>query len=203
MSKLSKLATAAALVVSLGGIVGITSVGADTAPVVTVTPSTGLQDGNTVTVSATGFPPNLGLYILECTNVAKPTLNDCAFSKEVGAGIPNPITTDASGNLPASKFQVSAGAIGSNGGTCGTKSSDLTCIIGISDAAQTAQGQTTITFADPSTLTTSTTQPSSTSTTMAPVVKKAKKTTITCVKGKATKKITAVHPACPKGWKKK
>jgi hypothetical protein len=31
----------------------------------------------------------------------------------------------------------------------------------------------------------------------------AKKTTITCVKGKLTKKITAVGPKCPAGYKKK
>ena len=31
----------------------------------------------------------------------------------------------------------------------------------------------------------------------------AKKTTITCVKGKTTKKVTATNPACPKGYKKK
>jgi len=30
-----------------------------------------------------------------------------------------------------------------------------------------------------------------------------KKVTITCVKGKATKKVTAVNPKCPKGYKKK
>jgi hypothetical protein len=35
----------------------------------------------------------------------------------------------------------------------------------------------------------------------APVV--AKKTTITCVKGKTTKKVTAVKPTCPTGFKKK
>ena len=31
----------------------------------------------------------------------------------------------------------------------------------------------------------------------------AKKTSITCVKGKKTKKVTAINPACPKGYKKK
>jgi hypothetical protein len=31
----------------------------------------------------------------------------------------------------------------------------------------------------------------------------AKKTTITCVKGKLTKKVTAIKPVCPKGYKKK
>jgi len=30
-----------------------------------------------------------------------------------------------------------------------------------------------------------------------------KKTSITCVKGKVTKKITAVKPQCPKGFKKR
>jgi hypothetical protein len=30
-----------------------------------------------------------------------------------------------------------------------------------------------------------------------------KKTTITCVKGKLTKKVTAAKPVCPKGYKKK
>jgi len=30
-----------------------------------------------------------------------------------------------------------------------------------------------------------------------------KKTTITCVKGKISKKVTAVNPKCPKGYKKK
>jgi hypothetical protein len=31
----------------------------------------------------------------------------------------------------------------------------------------------------------------------------AKATTITCIKGKTTKKVTAVNPTCPAGYKKK
>jgi hypothetical protein len=31
----------------------------------------------------------------------------------------------------------------------------------------------------------------------------AKKTSITCVKGKTSKKVTAVKPTCPTGYKKK
>jgi hypothetical protein len=31
----------------------------------------------------------------------------------------------------------------------------------------------------------------------------AKKTSITCIKGKTTKKVTAVNPKCPTGYKKK
>jgi hypothetical protein len=30
-----------------------------------------------------------------------------------------------------------------------------------------------------------------------------KKTSITCVKGKTTKKVTAINPKCPTGYKKK
>ena len=41
----------------------------------------------------------------------------------------------------------------------------------------------------------------SASATAAPVA--AKKTSITCVKGKTTKKVTAVNPKCPIGYKKK
>jgi len=38
---------------------------------------------------------------------------------------------------------------------------------------------------------------------IAPVKATAKKTTITCVKGKTTKKVTATKPVCPMGYKKK
>jgi hypothetical protein len=40
-----------------------------------------------------------------------------------------------------------------------------------------------------------------TSASAAPVA--AKKTSITCINGKTTKKVTAVNPTCPKGYKKK
>ena len=39
------------------------------------------------------------------------------------------------------------------------------------------------------------------STSVKPVI--AKKTSITCVKGKTIKKVTAINPLCPKGYKKK
>jgi hypothetical protein len=37
----------------------------------------------------------------------------------------------------------------------------------------------------------------------APTTSAPKKSTITCIKGKSSKKVTAVKPACPSGWKKK
>jgi hypothetical protein len=39
--------------------------------------------------------------------------------------------------------------------------------------------------------------------TASPAVQKAKKSTITCSKGKVTKKVTATNPKCPAGYKKK
>jgi hypothetical protein len=38
---------------------------------------------------------------------------------------------------------------------------------------------------------------------VAPVTVAKKKSTITCVKGKTTKKVSAVTPKCPAGFKKK
>jgi hypothetical protein len=49
---------------------------------------------------------------------------------------------------------------------------------------------------------TPTPSPSATPTTVAKPAA-AKKTSITCVKGRTSKKITAVNPKCPSGYKKK
>jgi hypothetical protein len=38
---------------------------------------------------------------------------------------------------------------------------------------------------------------------ISPIVNKVKKSSITCVKGKVTRKVTAVSPKCPNGYKKK
>jgi hypothetical protein len=51
-------------------------------PTITVTPSTGLIDGQTVTVSGAGFTvgtPTI-LFLDECANVASPVLGDCSAS---------------------------------------------------------------------------------------------------------------------------
>ena len=58
------------------------------------------------------------------------------------------------------------------------------------------------TFSSP-TLRVKLTQDSAEKTTAKPVEVAPKKSTITCVKGKSSKKVTAVKPACPSGWKKK
>ena len=55
----------------------------------------------------------------------------------------------------------------------------------------------------PSETASATPTPTPTPTVVATVKPAAKKTTITCVKGKKTKKVTAVKPKCPKGYKKR
>ena len=64
---------------------------------------------------------------------------------------------------------------------------------------QTVQAAAVTTTTTTSTTTTTTTLPPTTTTTIKKVVTK----TITCVKGKLSKKVTAVNPVCPAGYKKK
>ena len=68
--------------------------------------------------------------------------------------------------------------------------------VGFTQIVQAAAVTTTTTT---STTTTTTTLPPTTTTTIKKVVTK----TITCVKGKLSKKVTAVNPVCPAGYKKK
>ena len=82
-------AVAAALVGSL--LLGVPEAGA-TGPSITVSPSTGLIDGQTVTVSGTGFTvgaPTL-LVLDECANVASPDINDCS----TGTGVFSPYISE-------------------------------------------------------------------------------------------------------------
>ena len=64
---------------------------------------------------------------------------------------------------------------------------------------QTVQAAAVTTTTTTSTTTTTTTLPPTTTTTIKKVVTQ----TITCVKGKLSKKVTAVSPVCPAGYKKK
>jgi hypothetical protein len=64
---------------------------------------------------------------------------------------------------------------------------------------QIVQAEAVTTTTTTSTTTTTTTLPPTTTTTASKVTSK----TITCVKGKLTKKVTAVNPVCPAGYKKK
>ncbi len=110
---------------------------------VSVSPSTGLSSGDSVTVTYSGFPANASLFVLECNPkaAADPGSAHCDLT---GA---TPTTADASGAGTA-KFTVKTGTIGD--GTCTTD-----CLVAVSDAAGTNAGAGQITFGSASGGTTS------------------------------------------------
>jgi hypothetical protein len=92
------------------GIATSTAAGAAT-PAITVTPSTGLSNGQTVTVHGTGYDPNVhNINVIECP-VAGAGQNSCNVN---GAKLFQ--STDASGS-----FTVSLAVVSSVGGTDCTK----------------------------------------------------------------------------------
>jgi hypothetical protein len=130
---------------------GLASLGAATAsaagPVITVTPNTALTAGQTVSVVGTGYTPGLTLFAIECLATAT-SITGCDTSSAA------PVTESATGTFTQA-FIVVTGTVGS--GTCGTTSSDLTCIVEVADQAQTNTAAAPITFALPSPTTTTTT----------------------------------------------
>src|SRR5581483_7658124 len=83
-------------------------------PQVSVIPGTGLADGDTVSVSGTGFNPGLGV-IIECSsNKSQPTVS--VSGNQVPVSCTNPISNlinfDGSGALTGSNFVVHTGTLG-------------------------------------------------------------------------------------------
>ncbi|WET76184.1 enediyne antibiotic chromoprotein [Amycolatopsis sp. QT-25] len=105
-------------------------------PVVTVSPATGLSDGQSVTVTASGFAANTTLTISECT----PAANNSGACKEVP---PLTFSTDASGSgsttYTVKKNFDSALPDGTPAGSvdCGT----AVCFIGVRDSQAQSGGQ--------------------------------------------------------------
>lgn len=97
------------------------------APSVTITPASGLTNGQQVTVKVTGYPANMsGLFVVECNGkaAADPGTAHCDTTN-LGT-----MTTDASGS-GSTTFKVKTGTIGD--GTCAAGSTD--CVIAVAPAA--------------------------------------------------------------------
>ncbi len=108
-------------------------------PSITVSPSTGLKNGDTVTITGSGFTPGDSLYALECLATA----TSAAGCNAAGA---TPITANSDGTLPSTTYKVTTGTIGT--GTCGTSASDLSgCVISVSNATAGDAAHAAITFA--------------------------------------------------------
>src|SRR3984957_7450573 len=109
------------------GLVNVTGASAAAKPKLVVTPSTGLTNHKTVTVSGTGFKPKDEVYITECQANAK---------GEAGCDIflATPVKITAAGVLPKTKFKVATGTIGN--GKCGTAASNLKkCAVSVGNAS--------------------------------------------------------------------
>jgi hypothetical protein len=132
---------------------GLASLGAATAsaagPSITVTPNTALTAGQTVSVVGTGYTPGLTLYAVECLATAT-SITGCDTATAT-------LVTESATGTFTQPFVLVTGTVGT--GTCGTMSSDLTCIIEVADQAQTNVAAAPITFALPSPTTTTTAPP--------------------------------------------
>lgn len=159
----------AAVALIMGGMayVGVFGAGATT-PTITITPNTGLTDGQTVQLTGTGFAPNLGTgstVAIECLATAT-TAAGC----NTATGQYVLVNSNASGDLTNAlgatsiPFTVQTGTVGN--GTCGTSAADATCLITIGTVSPPATlAAATITFASGGTTTTTSTIPTSTTTT--------------------------------------
>jgi len=122
------------------GLVNIASASAAT-PKLVVTPSTGLTNHKTVTVSGTGFKAKDQVYITECQATAK---------GEAGCDIflAVPVKITAAGVLPKTKFKVATGTIGN--GKCGTSKANLKgCAVSVGNAAGGDSAVAPIAFKSP------------------------------------------------------
>jgi hypothetical protein len=126
-----------------GGLLGTAVTNATTAHRVVVKPATNLHNGETVTVSGSGFTKGDTVYIVECLVKAKGEAG-C----NTGAGIPPSATISATGTFAGVKVKVTTGKVGN--GTCGTKASNLkACAISAGNATGGDSGVGPIVFKAP------------------------------------------------------
>ncbi len=108
--------------------------------VLVVTPSKGLHNGQTVTVTGSGFTPKDAIYIVECLANAKGQ-SGC----NLPTSIPTPVTVSPTGVLPATTFTETTGKVGN--GTCGTTATNASsCAISAGNATGSDSAQAIITF---------------------------------------------------------
>ena len=123
-----------------GGVLGVGVASAKGGPKVVVKPAVNLHNGESVTVSGSGFKAGDTVYIVECLVKAKGQAG-C----NTGAGIPPYATISATGTFSGVKIKVTTGKVGN--GTCGTKASNLkACAVSVGNATGGDTGVGPITF---------------------------------------------------------
>lgn len=117
----------------------ITFGAAPAGPSLTVSPATGLKNGQSVTVTGTGFTPSDSVYVIECLATA----TSSAGCNTAGA---TPVKVNADGTLPSTTFTVVTGTVGT--GTCGTTASNsASCAVTVANASGGDAAAAPITFA--------------------------------------------------------
>ncbi|WP_405164835.1 enediyne antibiotic chromoprotein [Nocardia sp. NBC_01499] len=90
MKKVILASTLILLATPLGTGLSAAPARAEAAPSISATPSSDLSDGDTITVTASGFDPNTKIYVGECAILASDTLgcnvDDAKIVKPDGAG---------------------------------------------------------------------------------------------------------------------
>lgn len=160
MKRFKTIFAAGALVLGGVALYGVTMASAVAAPSITVTPSTGLTNGQQVMVAGQNYSPGDTIYIIEC--LANPTTsNDCNIATYATVVVAN------DGTFPATAFNVSTGIVST--GSCGTSTSDATCAIAAGSLTISGdKSSMNITFASAGGTTTTTTGGSTTTTTTVP-----------------------------------
>jgi hypothetical protein len=110
-------------------------------PSITVTPNTGLADGDSVTVAGTGYTAGATIAVLECADAPVTASTQCDLS----AIATNTATAGTDGTFTKS-ITVHTGTVGS--GTCAVGSSTCAIVAG-NEADQTESASEAISFAGP------------------------------------------------------
>lgn len=147
---MKRIATSiAAGAMMIGSLLVVATTNASAAGSLTITPNTGLTNGQVIKVSGAGFQPNEAVYVIECIATATSAAS-CDLQTATAA------TTDANGALPITNFPVATGVI-SGATTCGTSAADASnCIVSVGTSLGADTAFAPITFAIPSTTTTTT-----------------------------------------------
>lgn len=126
---------------SSGALVVDASIAFGGGPGVEVTPSTGLSNTQSVTLTGLHFTPGDSVFAIECLATATSAAG-CDTSTAV------PLTVSSQGALPSTYFKVVTGKIGT--GSCGTSVANYAdCIIEVANASGTDRGVATIDFLAP------------------------------------------------------
>ena len=129
-----------------GGLLSAAPASAAGPPKLKVAPSGGLTNGTVVKVSGTHFAPGDSVFVVQCIAADTSTTGSgCDLTNIVGPETPN-----AKGAWGPVSFTVHSGAIGTDGGTCGTTKADAkSCDISAGNAGATDTASKIIKFKVP------------------------------------------------------